>query len=401
MSDRTLQNLFISFQDQLDPNQPLKNLKAIHALTNCRTPAMGVSYYTCTENHPGVEHCHSCRHRSCYLCAQKARLEWIEKQKSRLLDVPHFHVIFTLPHEYLSLWRHNETLFSHIIFKASQETLQELLADERHGGITPGILMALHTWGRQLTLHPHTHCLVSAGGITSTGAWKDLGAYLLPSAVIRQVYRGKVQAQLKAAFENGELSLPKDMDETAFWVQYRALYNKSWSVRIEERYEHGKGVLLYLARYCKGGPVHPKQLKSVTADGIEMSYLDHRDKRVKRQRLTPTDFMQRLLQHVTPKGLHTVRYYGLYAPASKAKYRISCATCGTLSKATNPASAHRLTMVLYCKTCGSQMTLSQRKWPHSQKGNSIDKAGVRDRAGSYAQPVDEKDLAREVWCNSS
>lgn len=401
MSDRTLQKLFCSFQQQLSANQPLKNLKAIHALTHCRTPEMGVSYFTCKNNHPGIEQCHSCRHRSCYLCAEKARLDWIEKQKSRLLDTPHFHVIFTLPHEYLSLWRYNEAMFSHLLFKASQETLLELLGDERHGAITPGILMALHTWGRQLTLHPHTHCLVTAGGLTRSGSWQAKGKYLLPAAVIRQVYRGKVQANIKEVFEAGDLQLPPDMTEKGFWLQYRDLYQKSWSVRIEERYEHGKGVVLYLARYCKGGPLNPKQIKSVSHDHVEMSYLDHRDKRVKCQRLKPGEFLQRLLQHVPPKGVHTVRYYGLYAPASKAKYRRVCEVHSTLSESKGTASLDRLTMVLYCKTCGGQTTLSQRWWPGRQKGNSINKAGVIDRASDYLQQVDEADHANEVGCNSS
>ncbi len=50
----------------------------------------------------------------------------------------------------IPLWRYNEALFARILFKASQETLLQLLVQQRHGGVTPGILIALHTWGRQL-----------------------------------------------------------------------------------------------------------------------------------------------------------------------------------------------------------------------------------------------------------
>ncbi len=245
MSNRLIQNIFSTYQSQLDTSpQPLKNRKAIYAITHCRTRKMGVSYYACAESHKGIEQFHSCRNRSCYLCAQKKRLEWIEKQKSRLFNTPHFHVIFTLPHEYLSLWRYNEALFASIIFKASQNTLLELMKDEKYGGVTPGILMALHTWGRQLSLHPHTHCLVSAGGLDQQGMWKALGTFLMPGGVIRRVYRGKVQALLKEYAMSGELMLPPDLSLSQFWVMHKGLYKKEWSVRIEERYEHGKGVLL-------------------------------------------------------------------------------------------------------------------------------------------------------------
>src|SRR5690554_565461 len=394
MSNRAIQNLFFCFSDQLKKTQqPLKNLKAIDALTHCRTPAMGVSYYRCQSNHAEVEQLHSCRHRSCYVCAHKQRLEWIEKQKARLLDVPHFHVIFTLPHEYLSLWRYNEALFARILFKASQETLLQLLAQQRHGGVTPGILIALHTWGRQLTLHPHTHCLVTAGGLDSNNDWKALGNYLVPSTVIRSVYRGKLQSFIKATFDAGELILPPTMSAAQFWSMYRSLYKKHWCVRIEERYAHGKGVVLYLARYCKGGPVDPRQLKQITADVITMSYLDHRDQRIKQQRLKPMDFITRLLQHVPPKGLHTIRYYGLYASASTLRNERCRQQCGTVEYMPHASSVDRLSMVVYCKTCGGPTQLSRRWWSRRSKGISINEEALNMCVSGSVQQVDEPLLA--------
>ncbi len=161
MSNRKLQNLFRSHLDYLDSTpQPLKNRKAISAIAFCRTPEMGTSYFTCNHQHKPIEQFHACRNRSCYVCSLKSKQDWIEKQKVRLLNVPHFHVIFTLPHEYLSLWRYNQALFASILFKASKETLLELIADTHYHGLLPGLMIALHTWGRQLTLHPHTHCLI-------------------------------------------------------------------------------------------------------------------------------------------------------------------------------------------------------------------------------------------------
>lgn len=401
MSNRAIQKLFFCFSDQLKKTQqPLKNLKAIDALTHCRTPTMGASYYRCQSNHAEIEQLHSCRHRSCYVCAHKQRLEWIEKQKARLLNVPHFHVVFTLPHEYLPVWRYNEALFARILFKASQETLQQLLAQQSHGGVTPGILMALHTWGRQLTLHPHTHCLVTAGGLDSNNNWKALGNYLLPSAVIRSVYRGKLQSFIKAAFDDGELTLPPTLSVSQFWAMYQSLYQKHWCVRIEERYAHGKGVVLYLARYCKGGPVDPRQLKQMNADTVTMSYLDHRDKRIKQQQLKPMDFITRLLQHVPPTGLHTLRYYGLYAPASKLRYQRSRQQCGTVEQMPSASRVDRLTMVIYCQTCGVPAQLKRRWWPRRSKGNSINREALKVRASSSVQQVDEPNLAA-VFYNTS
>lgn len=374
MSKRIIQKIFSAYSDQLERRpQSLKHRKAIYALTHCRTREMGVSFYQCDRQHDALEQFHSCRHRSCYICAQKKRVEWIEAQKKRLLDTPHFHVIFTLPHEYLSLWRYNEKLFSSVLFAASQKTLLELIGDKKYWGITPGILMALHTWGRQLTLHPHTHCLVTAGGVSASGNWKAMDDFLLPGRVVRRLYRGKVQAALLEAFDRAELVLPPDVSASQFRTLHRTLYRKDWSVRIEERYEHGKGVALYLARYCKGGPVNPVQIQSVDAQTVHMSYLDHRDKRTKVQRLRPLEFIERLLQHVPTPGFHTVRYYGLYASAAKRRYAPCLAHLGCVADRPEQCGSGLRTMLLYCKTCGDPAKLRFRSWPKRSKGISINK----------------------------
>lgn len=357
---------------------------------------MGESYYACDEQHEGVRHFHSCRHRSCYLCAQRKRLEWIEAQKKRLLNTPHFHVVFTLPHEYLDYWRYNEAVFTQIIFKASQETLLELIGSERHWHCTPGILMALHTWGRQLTLHPHTHCLVTAGGLNAKGEWVEMDDFLLPGKVLKSLYRGKLQSLIKAAWESGELRLPGGTTEQDFWRTYRGLYRKDWHVRVQERYDHAKGVALYLARYCKGGPLNPAQIQASSAQAIELNYLDHRDRRTKRLKLTPMEFMRRVLQHVPVESLHTLRYYGLYSPAAKRKHAVAAERFGTVSQRACQVIDLR-EMVLTCKRCGGPAKLRYQRWFTTRKGNSINREGGGLGASSgYVQQVDAPDNANAV-----
>jgi hypothetical protein len=397
MSNYTIQNIFKSYENYLASTpQPLKNRKAIHAITHCRTEVMGTSYFSCPEGHQPIKQHHSCRHRSCYLCAQKKRLEWIESQRSRLFNVPHFHVIFTLPHEYLSLWRYNEALMTQILFTASQQTLLELMGDKKYHGLTPGILMALHTWGRQLTLHPHTHCLVTAGGLASNSEWQSVGEYLLPIRVVKSLYRGKVQALLRAAFENNTLQLSTDMSERDFWCVYKAAYKKQWSVRIEERYEHGKGVMLYLARYLKGGPINPAQINQCTSKTIGFRYLDHRDKQTKGLKLSPEGFIKRLLQHVPAMGKHTVRFYGLYATSSKRRHSQCVDLLGNLTQVKTSGLKIK-DMLLFCHSCGGQARLTHRVWGSQRKGNSINRDALQHRTTTFLQQDDTTDIAN-VLC---
>lgn len=397
MANNTIQKIFRAFEPELTKSvQAKKHRKAIYCITHCRTEMMGESYYACDDRHEGIRHFHSCRHRSCYLCAQRKRLEWIESQKSRLFNTPHFHVVFTLPHEYLDLWRYNEGLFTQIIFKGSQETLLELIGSERHWGCMPGILMALHTWGRQLTLHPHTHCLVTAGGLNAQGEWVAMNDFLLPSRVLRLKYRGKLQSLIKEAWERGELRLPTGTTEADFWRTYRKLYKKDWSVRVQERYEHAKGVALYLARYCKGGPLNPAQILSSDAEAIVLRYLDHRDQRTKQLKLTPTEFMRRLLLHVPTENLHTVRYYGLYSPAAKRKHARVADEFGTVAAIAGPAVDLKA-LVVTCKHCGAPATLRYKRWFMGRKAISINnRSGVGLVASGHVQQNDAQDNANVV-----
>lgn len=400
MSDRLIQKIFQSQYPRLIASrQPVKNKKAIYALTHCKTPDLGSSVFQCAERHKPIELNHSCRHRSCYLCAQRARNLWVEAQRDRLLNCAHFHVIFTLPHEYLNLWRYNEGFFSNLLFSASRDTLM-LVADRKYHGVTPGIMTALHTWGRQLSLHPHVHCLVTAGGLTGEDCWQAIDNYLLPIQVVKARYRGLIQMALQEAVDDGSLVLPPDLSMEAFKSLWRGLWKKAWSVRIEEKYSHGKGVMLYLSRYLKGGPLNPRQISRVDHQSVEFRYLDHRDKRKKNLRLSLAEFTQRLLTHVPHVGMHTLRYYGLYAPAAKRRRLLAYgAVRGTLRL---PRSTSLTNVVLSCQICGGLARHSFSKWRNEvSKASSIYREGPRVTDFVAVQQDDEADPVGDKFMSSA
>jgi hypothetical protein len=402
MSDRLLQNIFLSYADHLNNSpQPLKNRKAIYAIQHCRTKALGESVYTCNDNHKPVTIPHSCRHRSCYLCAQKKRREWIEAQRKRLFDTPHFHVVFTLPHDYLDLWRYNEGLLTGFIFKASRDTLLETLAQPKHHGVTPGILMALHTWGRKLDLHPHTHCLVTAGGLDTLGEWKEMGEFLAPVRLLKSLYRMKFQSLIRDAFESGELALPGDWDEARFRMIFQRVYAKTWCVHVEDRYEHGKGVMLYLARYLKGGPINPKQIIDCQAKRVSFRYRDHKDQRIHTLTLNHTEFLRRVLAHVPAIGKHTVRFYGLYATACRERHDRCVERLGSLQRIEAGPTLAVKDMLPCCITCGAPAYYRYSVQRSTRKGNSIKEENPHPGAGGSVQQGDEPDIAQAGFFSSA
>jgi hypothetical protein len=354
---KIIQTIFRSYFSRIkNIKLPLKDIKAAEAIMYCRTIEQGYNYLSCPDGHEDKIQTHSCKHRSCPICADKARLDWIESQKKRLLNCSHFHTIFTLPHEYLNLWQYNRKWFTKIFFKACRDTLIELLKDKKYLGATPGILMTLHTWGRKLNYHPHIHCLITAGGITDSNQWKELeGDFLLPIRVVKSLFRGKLQSYIKDALLNKEARLPEGITLPEMLRCHRELYKKQWSIRIQEKYEHGKGVVLYLARYMKGGPINPKQIISC-GNKIKFHYKDHRDQRIKTLALKTDEFIRRLLWHVPEIGVHVVRHFGLYASKNQAKRNICREVVGGLEESINKAGKEvKDTLDWCCKVCGEPL----------------------------------------------
>ena len=378
-SNRLIQNIFRSCFPAYDQSSlPLKDIKAAQAIMQCRTPALGYRMYRCPNGHADKQLYHSCRHRSCPLCAQKARHDWVEKQKQRLLNCAHYHVIFTLPHEYLPLWQYKRAWFTQTFFHVCRDTLMTLLEDKRYLGATPGMLMTLHTWGRQLNFHPHLHCLVTAGGLTSTGDWQHSeGDFLLPVRVVKALFRGKMQAMIKAALQNGTLVCPGETGIQQLLQTHRALFQKQWSVRIQEKYAHGRGVMLYLARYLKGSPLHPKQIGSCDSKRVVFRYRDHRDHKVKMLSLPMGEFIRRLLWHVPVPGLHVVRHYGLYASQCRDQ-RNACreALGGELEEDISADQSDKEPLAWYCRSCGEALRYLYTVSPGRTIENSINKVPV-------------------------
>jgi len=355
---RIIQNIFKSTYPQLiNSKHPIKDHKAIQALMHCQTEEQGYHLLACPEGHESQKQMHSCRHRSCPICADKARHEWIEKEKERLLNCPHHHVIFTLPHEYIPLWLYNRKWMTQHFFKACRDTLMTLLEDKRYLGATPGILMSLHTWGRQLTMHPHIHCLVTSGGLDDSGSWcHTSNDFLLPIHVVKSLFRGKMQFFIKKAFFNHELTMPDDWDGVSLMKMHRSLFEKPWSIRIQKQYAHGQGVMLYLARYVKGGAINPKQIIQSSSTGIVFRYKDHRDQKIKQLRLSQVEFIRRILWHVPEPNVHVVRHYGLYATQCRDKIKNVSILFGHIKKAVQASGEKIIEEVHWsCTVCGAIM----------------------------------------------
>jgi hypothetical protein len=333
----TLQTIFQDAFPAYEQTHPLPAhvRRAARAIMQCRSAALGGHVQGCPDGHMSRIWYNSCRHRSCPQCAYLQTERWLALQQARLLGCDHYHIIFTLPHDLNPLWLANVPVMTTLLFQAVRDTLTDLLADPKYLGAQPGMIAALHTWSQTLVLHPHVHCLVTGGGRSPEGSWVAVrNAFLLPARVVMAVFRGKMLDALRRAVARAEVELPATMQPQQ-WLHllHRLGHPKKtpWNVRIMERYRHGAGVVTYVARYLRGGPIKNARLVAYDGDRVTLLYRSRHEEAdggspsSQRMTLPVADFLQRWLLHVPVPQTRGVRSYGLYHP-TQAEALAACRT---------------------------------------------------------------------------
>lgn len=388
-NNQIIQNILRKHSDEYlrEHKLPSKVIKGIRSQVRCRTKDQGVSHYICPIDGSHKEINHSCRHKGCTVCSHKRQQQWLSQQQERLINCDHYHAVFTLPSEYHGLWLYNRDWFIKAQFDASVDTLRALLGGgqyrgKRHKGklnAMPGLIATLHTWGRSLNLHPHIHILITAGGLDSNNDWQAIkGDYLLPIKQVKALYRGKLQSKILAYLESEHIRYPPNQQKNDLKRIYREGYKKEWSVRIQERYSQGRGVLIYLSRYLGSNPVKPEQITLINRNReILFSYWSHQEQQRKQQRLTIEAFLKRYLLHQPRSATHSIRYYGLYSSQSQKKRERCERLLGKVECPRGEDSKLHLTeetKAVLCHCCQGSMQLSYVTYNHWSMKNPLDKS---------------------------
>lgn len=293
--------------------------KVIDQLKKCRTAGQGYHVYRC--GHEGCGHYHyryhSCRNRHCPQCGSFQKQQWIEDRTAELLPTPYFHVVFTIPHTLNSMILGNRRQLFNLLFDASAQTLLQLSKDEQYLGATPGILSVLHSWGQQLSFHPHVHCIVSGGGLQQNGAtaqWRPAvrkkGNFLFPVKALSKIFRAKfLQGITKlAAIKRIDIK-----DQCDFEKLINALWREDWLVYAKKAFGGPQQVIHYLGSYTHKTAISNHRIKQVNEQEQTVSFLykDYGDaSKQKVMTLSCGEFIRRFEQHILPKGFTRIRSYG-------------------------------------------------------------------------------------------
>jgi hypothetical protein len=283
--------------------------RTLLAIKKCRTQALGGHLDQCTCCKKLHISYNSCRNRHCPTCQGHKRVQWIQARETELLNAPYFHVVFTLPHELnrFCLLYGNEIYKA--LFTSAWQTIKKFALTDM--GVTPGMIAVLHTWGQNLSLHPHLHCIVPNGGVTKAGYWKQgkRGKKVLFSVkAMSKMYRAKFIAQVRKQ----KLLIPKQT--------YGQLFKKSWVTYAKKPFGKPAHVVEYLGRYSHKIAITNHRILSINNQKRQVTFSakDYRKNGAKTTiTLTTKDFIKRFQLHILPKGFTRIRHYGILSSSWK------------------------------------------------------------------------------------
>ena len=341
------------------------------AIERCRSAALGGHQLRCSGCGQGQIAYNSCRNRHCPKCQGSAARRWLQARQADLLPVEYYHVVFTLPAPISSIAYTNKERIYGLLFDIAAETLRTIAADPRHLGARIGVTLVLHTWGSQLTHHPHVHGIVPGGGL-ALQADRWIGCrpgFFLPVRVLSRYFRRRFLEELVHTHARGELRFfgehadLADPDRFAAWIA--PLRQVEWVVYAKRPFAGPAAVLAYLSRYTHRVALSNSRLIAHDQRGVSFRWKDYRAKgrtRYKTMTLAADEFMRRFLLHVLPSGFHRIRHYGLLG---NAQHKGQLTTARTLLHVpmadhhdhddARPDGGTSKPPTFFCRHCGAPM----------------------------------------------
>lgn len=284
----------------------------------CRTAELGGHLYRCDHCGHSEPRYNSCGNRHCPNCQVHARETWLAKQEASLLDVPYFHMVFTLPAELQPLILQNKKACYTLLFQSVAKTLHTFGRDPRHGLEGQlGFTSVLHTWNQTLGAHAHLHVLIPAGALSTDkkSYRRASGKWIFPVRALSRVYRAVFLKGLEGLRKKGEIEFHGKLNglgkPKAFRNLLAHLHAKEWVVFAKRPFAGPRQVLAYLGRYTHKVGISNRRIIAVTDRNVTFTRRDPKNPSQKKTiTLEGAEFLRRYFLHVLPGGFTRIRHYG-------------------------------------------------------------------------------------------
>lgn len=341
--------------------------KAIVKLLSCKHKVRGYQEYCCLT--PGCSHvkyvCFTCKSKGCSSCGKKATEVWIQKQHDILPKTSWQHIVFTMPSQLWDFFWLNRKLLK-VIAKLAADCIKAIARKKK---LTPGIFIAIHTFGRSLSRNVHIHVSTTAGGLSDDMTqWKNL---FFKQDTLMKMWRYGIINLFRKMHANEPLKIPKSIQQLltphfTFSHFLSKLYKKQWIVYCGKPTNDHKINVDYLGSYTMRPPIAESKLRHYDGNEVTFSYLDHKTKTYKKLTLSSEEFIGRFVQHIPDDGFRMIRYYGFLANRVRGQLlTIVHQLIGQQNAYNNPTPTYASLMAksfgfnpLTCILCGKQLVLT-------------------------------------------
>lgn len=294
-----------AYMQQFQDRMPPPHRRVLRDVARCRTPEAGGRLWRCPKCGQAHPACHSCGNRHCPTCGGDDARAWLDRQAALQLPVTYFLCTCTVPQQLRRALAAIPRVLLSLFFQASSSALMDVCRNPKWFGALPGITGLLHTWSRAIAYHPHTHYLITGGGLDAAGVWRQPEpGFLAPEAAIARLLRARFRDGMRRLAPEAFASIP----ETVWKVD--------WVVHIKSVGDGGKA-LKYLARYLYRVALTDSAILHHDDTSVTFRYRKTETGKSARMALPAFTFLHRFLQHVLPKGFVKIRYYGLHHPARR------------------------------------------------------------------------------------
>ena len=297
-------------------------LKTYNYISACKTETFGFNSYKCEDCGRTYIHYNSCGNRHCPSCQCHAREEWIDKFSSFLLDIPYYHIVFTVPDSLNNIFLDNREKMFSLLFKTSADTLLKV-SSPLYGQI--GFTSILHTWGQNLWFHPHIHMIVSGGGLSYDDDGNPIfkkapSNFLVSVKALSKMFRGKFIDEMKKLILHDSKGNQIDFRDEPYKSLIDELYSKEWVVYSKKPFGNNQAVLNYIGRYSHRVAISNSRILNYDSSHhtVTFRYKDYKDhSKQKEMTLDACEFLRRFMQHILPSRFIKIRHYGFMSNSNR------------------------------------------------------------------------------------
>ena len=277
-------------------------MENIDKMIHCGDPSFGGAMYFC----PHCEHlkfvpfrCHS---RFCPTCGNKYSMERTTSMSFKLVNVTHRHCVFTIDENLRHFFLEDRSLLDCLFHAVTSVVSRMFFKLNKSKNFTPGFIMVLHTFGRDLKWNPHIHCLISEGGYSDDGFWRNISHF-------NYTY-------LRNAFRTALLNEMEHKIGSSFKRVKAACYNdhkKGFYVYAKPNKCNPNSVIKYIGRYLGRPVIATSRIDNYDGSNVTFHYNRHEDDKYVVETIPAMDFIKRLIRHIPEKHFKMIRYGGIYA----------------------------------------------------------------------------------------